>query len=279
MKYLIYNTHGEYLNQILDDIEPDSLKPTHSSIEAGGEYREKLGEYGSVFVGDGKQSKRDFSLEFCYANSKPRDLDARIVFNEIGAFFSDPEEDGPYWIEDIDARSRARVMWSLIDPKFSEGLEYRISLESVLKFRLLDALWEDIVPLEEIYDLNNEDVREFSIPRHSVELKPILIIKALNPNPDFAIDIGRIDRETGEFRGNQSIRIQQINFNTNDTIVIDCVEGLALHQKVGSDLKSENKFMITAGGWMQIKRKDHAIRYQGTGSVELTLQFRPRYFI
>ncbi|TGK36164.1 hypothetical protein EHQ12_04000 [Leptospira gomenensis] len=278
MNYLIYNRHGEYLTELLEEIETESMRPVHSAIETGGDFREKMGEFGSVFIGDAKQSKRDFTLKFAYANGKPRDLDARIVINEIGAFFSEPEEDGDFWIEDIENQIRAKVMTTTIDPKTGEGLENRI-IDGEMKFRLLDALWENSKPNIEIFPLNNEEFKEFSLPSYSVAVKPILEIKALNPNPDFAIDIGRLDKATGEFRGSQSVRIQQINFNTDDLITIDCVDGKALHKKAGTDIVSENKFMMTDGGWMSIGRRDRAVRYQGTGSIELTLKFRPRFYI
>ncbi|TGK10347.1 hypothetical protein [Leptospira stimsonii] len=278
MRYLIYNKHGEYLTELLEEIETESMIPVHSPIETSGEYREKMGEWGSVFVGDAKQSKREFTLKFTYTNGKPRDLDARIVIDEIGAFFSEPEEDGDFWIEDIDNQIRAKVMTTIFDPKTGEGLENRI-VNGEIKFRLIDALWENAKPNQEIFTLNSEDFKTFSLPSYSVQVKPIFEIKALNPNPDFAIDIGRIDKATGEFRGSQSIRIQQIDFTTNDVITIDCVDGKALHRKAGSEIVSENEWMITDGGWMAIGRRDRAIRYQGTGSIELTLKFRPRFFI
>lgn len=267
-QYIVQNRFGNILS--LTEVMKETLKVPNSPFVPEGDYVEKADEHGTVFRGNGRIGRREITLKFDHVEERP--IDYEYALNEIAAFFSEPEIDGPFWLVNTTRKKRIKIMLKNFDPKTNDGLENVIGTDNTMSFVLTGGLWE-LAPVTEVFILSSGEIKTISFPRIAFPTHVIMEMESLGPNPDFAIDFGTI--ENSEFKGRQSVRYQQSSFTTGESIIHDSVDGIISYKREG--VTYQNNLILTAGTpGLVLKRGLNAIRFQGLGSIKFNLTYRTR---
>ncbi|TGL35606.1 hypothetical protein [Leptospira perdikensis] len=267
-EYIVQNQFGNILN--LTDVMAETMKVPNPSFAPEGDYVEKADEHGTVFRGNGRIGKREITLKFDHVASRP--IDYEYALNEIAAFFSEPEIDGPYWLVNTTRKKRIKIMLKNFDPKTNDGLENVIGMDNTMTFVLLGGLWE-MDPVTEVFLLSSGEIKEINFPRIAFPTHVIMEMESLGPNPDFAIDFGTI--VNSEFIGRQSVRYQQSSLVAGQSLIHDSVDGIIYYKRDG--ITFPNNLILTAGTpGLVLKRGLNGIRFQGLATIKFKLTYRTR---
>ncbi|TGM21984.1 hypothetical protein [Leptospira meyeri] len=267
-EYIIQNRFGTMLN--FTDVMQETMKVPNAPFAPEGDYVEKADEHGTVFRGNGRIGKRELTLKFDHVADRP--IDYEYALNEIAAFFSEPEIDGPFWLVNRTRNKRIKLMLKNFDPKTNDGLENIIGLDNTMSFVLTGGLWES-APVTEVFYLNSNEIKEINFPRIAFPTHVIMEMESLGPNSDYAVDFGTI--VNSEFIGRQSVRYQQSSLIAGESIIHDSVDGIISYKREG--VTYQNNLILTAGTpGLVLKRGLNGIRYQGLASIKFTLTYRTR---
>lgn len=267
-EYIVQNRFGNTLS--LTEVMQETMKLSNSPFAPEGDYVEKADEHGTVFRGNGRIGRRELTLKFDHVADTP--FDYEYALNEIAAFFSEPEIDGPYWLVNTSRNKRINIMLKNFDPKTNEGLENVIGMDQTMSFVLTGGLWE-MAPITEVFNLNSGEIKTIEFPRIAFPTHIILEMETLGPNPDYAIDFGTV--VDSEFIGRQSVRYQQSSFISGESIIHDSVDGIISYKREGKVYP--NNLILTAGTpGLVLKRGVNGIRFQGLATIKFSLTYRTR---
>lgn len=267
-EYIVQNRFGNILS--LTEVMQETMKVPNPTFSPEGDYVEKADEHGTVFRGNGRIGRRELTLKF--DNVEDRPIDFEYALNEIAAYFSEPEIDGPFWLVNTSRKKRIKIMLKDFNPKTNDGLENIIGLDNTMTFVLLGGLWE-LAPVTEVFSLNSGEVKTINFPRIAFPTHVIMEMESLGPNPDFAVDFGTV--VNNEFIGRQSVRYQQSSLIAGESLIHDSVDGIISYKREG--VTFPNNLILTAGTpGLVLKRGINGIRFQGLATVKFTLTYRTR---
>lgn len=235
--------------------------------------------YGGVLKGDGKFADRDITFKFHIAtrNIKHKDLltnewipdgqlEHRKILNWIARYFRADKRD--FYLENIDYGLEAKVSHDGIKPKTSEGLEYIVS-EYELPLSIIEGLWlgKEVTATGSIslnygtfsIDIDTDTVNNSVFP---FDAFPVIELTTTASNADFTLF---------NKTNNYSIRIQENNFTTGQTIKLDSIEGKAYYNS------NEKMKMITSGYFIFLSPGLNEFEYFGLAPIDYTIKYKPRY--
>lgn len=262
MKCLIYNKYGETLdisNTRRWKFQPPDWKPEIKELE-------KSGQYGAMIVGDGTVRSRQMSFDFDLIHKSAADY--RFALNQLTAFMV--EEDAPFYIIDIDNDQRCRVRLEKINPRVMDGHLYHIGLRNAFDLKMEDTVWEENTPRTVSGTLEDEEYIECpGISTETIFLKPIITITSRADSPaSFSIDSGSID--SGSFVAYSSIVLTLPSFPEGKILKLDGPQGKVYYD---GDIHQD---YITGGRHPKMNHRNDRIRYVGTGSIDIEVEYRPR---
>ena len=249
-----------------------SIRPSQGSVRFANVLEDRIGSYGVEVRGDQKFSRREIKLQ--YDIVAKTDTQFRSEMNTIMAFFSNPSEDRPYYLIDLQNNIRCEVIPSNNDSNSMEGLLFRIAKNGTLDLTMVKSLWESAaVPFSQA--LSALDTFTFDLDVNSYEISPTIEITTTGLNDDFSLDVGVID---GSFIPRSSTRFQENNFfEATDKIIVDSQKGIVFFTKAGVTIRKNR--ILTGGTFLKISPRYPTIRFSGLSPITIAGDFRSRLFI